>query len=102
MFGDYGLAGNEAAGQELDRYDPELGSPQHAVVIASSTNHTDYMVLAKEEFGAMHWMIGGSENKTCGQICLFRNGGGGGGFFSRLDLLAHEPACNDYDNDVSR
>ncbi|MER8395145.1 LamG domain-containing protein [Mesorhizobium sp. M1340] len=66
-FGNYGLAGNGAAGQELDRYDRTLGSPQHALKIASSINHSDYMVLAKEEFGAMHWMIGGARTRTFDQ-----------------------------------
>ncbi|ESY85972.1 large subunit of N,N-dimethylformamidase [Mesorhizobium sp. LNHC220B00] len=103
VFGDYGLAGNGAAGQELDRYDQELGSPQHAVVIASSANHTDYMVLAKEEFGAMHWMIGGSENKNVRSDIVFFETAGGGAVFSvgSISWCMSLPV-NDYDNDVSR
>ncbi|MCQ8876366.1 LamG domain-containing protein [Mesorhizobium sp. LMG17149] len=103
LFGNYGLAGNGAAGQELDRYDPQLRSPQHAVVIASSTNHTDYMVLAKEEIGAMHWMIGGSENRNVRSDIVFFETAGGGAVFSvgSISWCMSLP-INGYDNDVSR
>ncbi|RWE19695.1 MAG: N,N-dimethylformamidase [Mesorhizobium sp.] len=103
VFGDYGVAGNGAAGQELDRFDPELGSPRHALVIASSTNHTDYMVVAKEEFGAMHWMIGGSENKNVRSDIVFFETAGGGAMFSvgSISWCMSLPV-NGYDNDVSR
>jgi N,N-dimethylformamidase len=36
-FGDYGLSGGGAAGFELDRADPTLGTPAHAVTVARST-----------------------------------------------------------------
>ena len=35
-IGDFGLSGGGAAGFELDRYDPRLGSPENAVILASS------------------------------------------------------------------
>ncbi|MER8543970.1 LamG domain-containing protein [Mesorhizobium sp. M1334] len=102
-FGNYGLAGNGAAGQELDRYDRTLGSPQHALKIASSINHSDYMVLAKEEFGAMHWMIGGSENENVRSDLVFFETSSGGAVFSvgSISWCMSLP-INGYDNDVSR
>ncbi|MGX5806064.1 N,N-dimethylformamidase beta subunit family domain-containing protein [Bradyrhizobium sp. Arg314] len=102
-FGDYGLAGNGAAGQELDRYDPALGSPRHAVVIATSIDHTDNMMLTKEEFGAMHWMIGGSENKNVRSDIVFFETTGGGAVFSvgSISWCMSLPV-DDYENDVSR
>ena len=39
IFGDHGLGGHGAAGFELDRADKRLGTPAHAVVVASSENH---------------------------------------------------------------
>lgn len=61
-IGDFGIAGGGAAGQELDRYDVSLGSPQHALVVASSEGITGSMLLAKEEMEATHPMIDGDAN----------------------------------------
>jgi len=48
-IGTSGLGGG-AAGQELDRYDTRLGSPEHAVVLASATAFGPDMLRTKEEF----------------------------------------------------
>ena len=48
-IGTSGLGGG-AAGQELDRYDTRLGSPTHAVVLASATDFGPDMMRTKEEF----------------------------------------------------
>ncbi|MCZ6616791.1 MAG: hypothetical protein O7E57_01560, partial [Gammaproteobacteria bacterium] len=48
-IGTSGLGGG-AAGQELDRYDTRLGSPRHAVVLASATGFGPDMIRTKEEF----------------------------------------------------
>ena len=39
IVGDHGLSGHGAAGFELDRADKRLGTPTHAVIVASSENH---------------------------------------------------------------
>jgi N,N-dimethylformamidase len=39
ILGDFGLSGGGAAGFELDRADLRLGTPPHAVVLASSEKH---------------------------------------------------------------
>lgn len=36
VIGNFGASGGGAAGEELDRYDPALGSPVHALVVATS------------------------------------------------------------------
>ncbi|WP_423923332.1 N,N-dimethylformamidase beta subunit family domain-containing protein [Candidatus Poriferisodalis sp.] len=48
-IGTSGLGGG-AAGQEVDRYDVRLGSPDHAVVLASATTFGPDMLRTKEEF----------------------------------------------------
>ena len=48
-IGTSGLGGG-AAGQEVDRYDVRLGSPGHAVVLASATTFGPDMLRTKEEF----------------------------------------------------
>jgi N,N-dimethylformamidase len=48
-IGDFGLSGGGAAGFELDRYDPRLGSPENAVILASSEGHGNDFILVPEE-----------------------------------------------------
>ena len=48
-IGTSGLGGG-AAGQEIDRYDVRLGSPEHAVIVASATEFAPDMLRTKEEF----------------------------------------------------
>ncbi|MEM7729557.1 MAG: N,N-dimethylformamidase beta subunit family domain-containing protein [Pseudomonadota bacterium] len=50
IIGAHGLRGGGAAGEEIDRFDPALGSPAHALVIATSEDHPEDVFLAKEEF----------------------------------------------------
>ncbi|TIR81745.1 MAG: hypothetical protein E5X04_03690, partial [Mesorhizobium sp.] len=61
------------------------------------------MVLAKEEIGAMHWMIGGSENRNVRSDIVFFETAGGGAVFSvgSISWCMSLP-INGYDNDVSR
>jgi N,N-dimethylformamidase len=49
ILGDFGLCGGGAAGFELDRCDPELGSDPEVRVIASSGGHGDEFTLVPEE-----------------------------------------------------
>ena len=49
VLGDFGLCGGGAAGFELDRFDPELGSDPDIRVIASSECHGDNFTLVPEE-----------------------------------------------------
>lgn len=44
-----GSAATCAAGNELDRFDPALGSPPHAHVLASSGGHSRYFPIARED-----------------------------------------------------
>lgn len=48
-LGDYGLSGGGAAGFELDRADPDLGSPPGTVILARSENHSPSFVAVPEE-----------------------------------------------------
>lgn len=48
-LGAYGLSGGGAAGFELDRADPELGTPANAVVLARSEGHGAHFVAVPEE-----------------------------------------------------
>ncbi|MBW3096641.1 N,N-dimethylformamidase beta subunit family domain-containing protein [Pseudohoeflea coraliihabitans] len=49
LLGDFGQIGGGAAGIEIDRADTRLGTPEHALVIASCSAFDDSYVLANEE-----------------------------------------------------
>lgn len=49
LIGDFGFFGGGAAGFEVDRADPELGTPPHALVLASSEGHGPMFRLVNEE-----------------------------------------------------
>jgi N,N-dimethylformamidase len=48
-IGDFGLGLGGAAGLEIDRYDLALGTPPHALLLASSHGHSDNYPLVSEE-----------------------------------------------------
>ena len=50
VIGDFGRRGGGAAGIEIDRWDPDLGSPPNSVVLASSENVGIDGILSCEEF----------------------------------------------------
>ncbi len=49
VIGDFGLCGGGAAGFEIDRFDPELGSDPDIIVVASSEGHGEEFTLVPEE-----------------------------------------------------
>jgi N,N-dimethylformamidase len=48
IFGDFGHLGGGAAGDEIDAYDRNLGSPAHALVLATSEKHSNAFQLAND------------------------------------------------------
>jgi len=48
-LGNFGLSGGGAAGIEIDRADPSLGTPDHALVLATADRLDDSYILANEE-----------------------------------------------------
>lgn len=62
LIGDFGLALGGAAGVELDRYDLELGTPPHTMLVASSIGHTDNYPLVSEEIAYAFPGRGGSQD----------------------------------------
>ena len=101
-IGDFGFA-DGASGQEIDRHDPGLGSPPHALVLATARGHNDNMLLANEELRSTHLMVGGTENHDVRSDMVFFEIDGGGAVFSTgsISWIA-SLAWNDCDNNVSR
>ena len=103
VIGDFGLFGDGAAGVEVDRYDADLGSPPHALVLARSERHTPGLFRVPEELLATHNMIDGTTNSLVRADLVFFETAGGGAVFSVGSMawicaLPH----NGYDNSVAR
>ena len=91
VWGDYGNQGGGAAGEEIDRFDPDLGSPPHAVVLASSENHRPGMLRTIEEIHMTS--VPASDPKVRADMTFFETPAGGAvfstGSISYAGSLAH-------------
>lgn len=97
-LGDHGSVGGGAAGHELDRFDPTLGSPSHAVVLASADELPSDMLLTKEELFA----TGVPGRPVRADVVFFECPHGGAVFSVGSIAWAASLATNGYDNDVAR
>ena len=102
-IGDFGLIGSGAAGWEVDRADARLGTPPHALVVATATDFTASYHWMKEELTHTHSAITG---ETCPMVrcdMVFYETPKGGAVFSTSSIAwAGALAHNGYDNNVSR
>ena len=99
-IGTSGLGGG-AAGQELDRYDVRLGSPGHAVVLASATTFGPDMLRTKEEFeGSVYYP---TPDPMVRADMVFYETPNGGAVFSVGSISWFGALARDgYDNDIAR
>lgn len=104
IVGDFGLIGGGAAGLELDRADRQLGTPPHALVLATSQGgHTDVYLVVSEELLATYPGLGGSENDLVRADMVFYETPNGGAVWSSSSIAwAGSLSHNKYDNNVSR
>ena len=100
IIGDYGSVEGGAAGQEIDRWDPDLGSPRHALVIASSENHKPGMLRVVEEMHMTVAQLQGSRVRA--DMTFFETPSGGAVFSTGSISFAGSLAHNGYDNDICR
>ena len=103
-IGDFGLMCGGAAGIEIDRAEPALGTPPHALVLASSAGlHSDAFRAVTEELLGNDFASSGTNCETVRADMVFFETAAGGGVFSTGSIawcgaLPH----NGYDNNVSR
>ena len=100
LWGDFGNQGGGAAGEEIDRFDTELGSPAHAVTIATSEAHKPGMLRVKEEFHMMEIPTQGS--KVRADMVFFETPSGGAVFSTGSISYAGSLAHNNFDNNIAR
>ncbi len=103
ILGDFGVLDGGAAGLELDRYDPVLGSPPHALVVASSEDHSNLYLLVNEEIGSMSPAIDGVHNPDIHADMVFFETEGGGAVFSTGSIAYAGSLGHDgYDNNIAK
>ena len=98
--GDFGRFGGAAA-EEIDRFEPLLGSPSHALVLASAVDFGPNMMKTKEEFLATA-RPDPSDPHVRADLVFFETPRGGAVFATGSIAWAGSLAHNSYDNDVSR
>lgn len=102
-IGDFGLIGGGAAGWEVDRADPALGTPPHALVVARATDFSAAYHWMKEELTHTHSAITGEVCPLVRCDMVFYETPNGGAVFSTSSIAwAGALSHNDYDNNVSR
>jgi N,N-dimethylformamidase len=103
IIGNFGAWGDGAAGLEIDCYDPKLGSPPHALVMASSENHSNAFLLVNEEMMTNFHAVDGTLNaRVKADIVFFETPGGGAVFSTGSIAFVASLAHNDYRNNISR
>ncbi len=82
VIGDYGLSGGGAAGFELDRADPALGTPEGAVILAGSEHPPASFVTVPEELLSHIATVSGEpvDELMRGEIVYFETPSGGAVF----------------------
>lgn len=103
VIGDFGLSGGGAAGLELDAADPTLGTPPHALVLASSERHTDLYLMTPEDLNDPVPGLSGTEAEIIRSDMVFFEAPDGGAVFSTGSIAwAGSLSHNGYDNNVAR
>ncbi|MDA1074083.1 MAG: N,N-dimethylformamidase [Proteobacteria bacterium] len=100
ILGNHGTQGGGAAGEEIDRFDESIGSPAHALVIASSENHRPGMLRVKEEFHMTQAL--GNDPQVRGDMTFFETPSGGAVFSTGSISYAGALSTGGYRNDIAR
>ena len=103
-IGDFGLSGGGAAGFELDRADVRLGTPEHALVVATSENHThpDWMLVPEEHLTHItNWPGEPAEQLIRADMTFFETPNNGAVFSVGSITFCGSLPVNDCDNNVS-
>jgi N,N-dimethylformamidase len=106
IIGDFGANGGGAAGEELDRYDAHLGSPLHALVVATSEAIPKNVLRTIEEVTTINSLFQGHELRqdpnVRSDVVFFECPGGGAVFSTGSIAWAGSLAHNGYDNSIAR
>ena len=104
LIGDTGLVGRAAAGFEIDRADRRLGTPPHALVLATTMGrHTDTYLAVIEDLHTTAINVSGTTSPLVRADIVFYETPNGGAVFSTGSIaFAGSLSPDDYKNNVSR
>ena len=104
LIGDTGLMGGAAGGFEIDRADRRLGTPPHALVLATTMGrHTDTYLAALEDLHTTEMNVSGTTSPLVRADIVFYETPNGGAVFSTGSIaFAGSLSPNAYENNVSR
>ncbi|MBK5463530.1 LamG domain-containing protein [Peribacillus sp. TH27] len=103
IIGDFGYIMGGAVGDEVDRYDLSLGTPKHALRLATATGLDNNYQLVHEDLLFTAPGQGGSENELVRADMTYFEIEGGGAVFSVGSInWAGSMAWNNYDNNVAK
>ena len=104
ILGNFGLSGGGAAGFELDRADIRLGTPEHAVVIASSENHQpSFIAVLEDQLSQRNTVTGVPHNQLIrADITYFETPKDGAVFSVGSITFCGSLSHQDYKNSISR
>ena len=101
-FGDFGFRYNGAVGSEIDRYDLELGTPRHALRIATSEGLGAGALPTPEEFRTVVDGLDGTQNALVrADMVFFETANGGAVFATGSITYGMSLSHNNYDNNIS-
>jgi N,N-dimethylformamidase len=105
ILGDFGLSGGGAAGFELDRADPRLGTPAQALVLATSEGHNpeNFILVHEEQLGLFTtWPRVPAEELIRADMVYFETPNGGAVFSVGSITFCGSLVHNHYNNNISR
>lgn len=102
-IGAFGLSGGGAASLEVDRADASQGTPDHALVLASSTRHTDIYLMTPEDLLDPTPDWNGTQAEIIRADLTFSETLSRGAVFSTGSIArAGAMAWNGYDNEIAQ
>jgi N,N-dimethylformamidase len=102
-FGDHGLVFGGAAGSEIDRADESLGTPRHALRLATAAEFpASYHHVTEEQFHAHSASTGLTNELVRADMLFFETPGGGAVWSTGSIAWGGALPTNGFDNDVAR
>ena len=103
IIGDFGLLQGGAAGYEIDRADTALGTPNHAMVVASSENHSNLYGLMVTALADMLPVVEQDvADRIRADMVFFETEGGGAVFSVGSIAWSGSLSYSEYENNVAR
>jgi len=102
ILGDFGFLQGGAAGFELDTFNADLGSPGHALVVASSFNHSSNYEISGDTGAYFRALMAEPDAEPIrADMTFFETPSGGAVFSTGSIAFCGSLSWNGYDNNIS-